>query len=142
MMTDGLTTEWRKRHTLITWAGEKLSLLPERALWWERQRTLFIADPHFGKASAFRAAGIAVPELSHDADLVRLDDVLSATAAARLVILGDFFHAKAGRTDATLTALAAWRNRHMKLEVILVPGNHDRHAGAPPDEWRISCVSN
>jgi len=142
MIADRQATDWRKRRALITWAGEELSLLPERAVWWERKRTLFIADPHFGKASAFRAAGIAVPELAHDADLARLDSILSATASAKLVILGDFFHARAGRTEATLAALAAWRQRHAKLEVTLVPGNHDRHAGAPPGEWHIDCVSN
>ena len=44
----------------IEWAGEKLVLLPERAIWWAREKTLFIADPHFGKASTFRSAGLAV----------------------------------------------------------------------------------
>ena len=37
-------------------AGEQLLLLGERAVYWERTRTLFVADPHFGKAAAFRAA--------------------------------------------------------------------------------------
>ena len=34
----------------IVWAGEELLLLPERLVWWKRERTLFMADPHFGKA--------------------------------------------------------------------------------------------
>jgi len=29
-------------------AGERLVLLPERAAYWERARTLLVADPHFG----------------------------------------------------------------------------------------------
>ena len=125
----------------IDWAGERLALLPERAVWWERERTLFIADPHFGKASAFRHAGIPVPETAHDADLARLDTVLDATAARRLVILGDFLHARTGRTEATLIALAVWRERRAELEIVLVLGNHDRRAGRPPAEWRIECVA-
>ncbi len=124
----------------IVWAEEKLTLLPERALWWARGKTMFIADPHFGKASAFRFAGIAVPETSQDDDLDRLEKILRRYEAKKLIVLGDFFHAKTGRSDATLNALKNWRERHVGLEIILVIGNHDKHAGCPPDEWKIECV--
>ena len=124
----------------IVWAGEKLALLPERALWWPRQKTLFIADPHFGKAATFRLAGLAVPETSHDDDLTRLEMIVRRHRAAKLVVLGDFFHAKAGHNETTLNELGKWRDRHPKLEMVLVIGNHDRHAGRPPDEWKIDCV--
>lgn len=126
----------------LEWGGESLTLLPERAVWWARESTLFIADPHFGKASAFRHAGIAVPETSHSDDLVRLAMALSRTGAKRLVILGDFFHAKTGRSETTLSELAAWRGQRPELAIILVPGNHDRHAGGPPEDWRIECVTD
>jgi DNA ligase-associated metallophosphoesterase len=124
----------------IFWGGEKLTLLPERAVWWARQKTMFIADPHFGKASAFRFAGIPVPETSHDDDLHRLEKILQRHRAKKLVILGDFFHAKTGRSERTLMAFQEWRARHEKLEIILVLGNHDRHAGGPPPSWKIQCV--
>jgi hypothetical protein len=39
----------------IVLAGETLRLLPDKALYWPRQQTLFIADAHFGKVAAFRA---------------------------------------------------------------------------------------
>ena len=32
----------------ITLAGEAVVLLPERALWWPRERALFVADVHLG----------------------------------------------------------------------------------------------
>ena len=124
----------------MEWAGEQLALLPERVIWWERERTLFLADPHFGKASAFRFAGVPVPETVHDADLDRLDQALAKTNARRLVILGDFLHARTGRSEATLMALHHWRSRQSHLEIVLVLGNHDRQAGHPPDAWRIECV--
>ncbi len=124
----------------IEWAGETLALLPERALWWARERTLFIADPHFGKAATFRCAGIPVPETSHEDDLARLENLLARLGARRLVILGDFFHAKSGRSEGTLAALAEWRTRSEALEVVLILGNHDRHAGPPPKAWDIACV--
>mgnify|MGYP000930301407 CR=1 FL=1 len=36
--------------------GESLALLPERAAFWGRTRTLFVADFHLGKAASFRKA--------------------------------------------------------------------------------------
>ena len=47
-------------------AGEELELLPDHAVHWRRASTLFVADPHFGKAATFRAAGIFVPEETTD----------------------------------------------------------------------------
>jgi uncharacterized protein len=125
---------------IIEWAGEELTLLPERAIWWARAATLFIADPHFGKAAAFRYAGVPVPELAQDGDLNRLHGVLDRFPVKQLVILGDFFHARTGRSAATMSALTEWRQRHARLQILLVAGNHDRHAGKPPDEWGIECV--
>jgi DNA ligase-associated metallophosphoesterase len=122
----------------LTVAGEELTLLPQRAIFWPRQATLLIADPHFGKDATFRAAGIALPRGTLDHDLARLTTVLSATSAARLIVLGDFFHARIGRTPEAMDALAAWRNQHRQLDFVLVRGNHDRHAGPPPAEWQIS----
>lgn len=129
------------RGLTIEWAGEALTLLPERALWWPRTRTLFIADPHFGKAAAFRFAGIPVPETMHADDLTRLADIVARTAAERLVILGDFLHSRTGRSDATLDALAEWRPPDAALEVVLIMGNHDLQAGPPPREWNVQCVA-
>ncbi len=130
----------KNKTVTIEWAGETLALLPERALWWEREETLFITDPHFGKASAFRFAGIPAPDLPDHDDLARLGMLSAKLAVRRLVILGDFFHAKSGRSQATLSALSDWRQRHHGLEIILVLGNHDRHAGQPPEDWNIECV--
>jgi metallophosphoesterase superfamily enzyme len=39
-----------------------------------------------------------------------------------------------------LQVIEAWRQRHADLEILLVRGNHDLHAGDPPHEWRIHCV--
>ncbi|MFN7138034.1 MAG: ligase-associated DNA damage response endonuclease PdeM [Limisphaerales bacterium] len=125
----------------MLYAGETLTLFADKALFWNRTRTLIIADPHFGKASAFRHAGIPVPEEITKTDLARLDHLLQATGSERLMILGDFFHAKSGRSDATMSALAEWCERHSQLRIFLVPGNHDLSAGRPPDCWNIVVES-
>jgi DNA ligase-associated metallophosphoesterase len=78
--------------------------------------------------------------LTHDEDLHRLEELVNRLAVKQLVILGDFFHARSGRSAATMSALAEWRRRHTRLQIMLALGNHDRHAGRPPEEWGIHCV--
>ena len=122
-------------------AGEQLVLLPERAIYWPRMRTLIAADLHWGKAAAFRSAGIPIPRGTTSADLARLARAVGRTSAERLVLLGDLFHARAGRVPATLGAIADWRSAHDVLDVLLIRGNHDRHAGDPPIELRFTVVN-
>jgi DNA ligase-associated metallophosphoesterase len=119
--------------------GESLVLLPERALLWERTGTLVVADAHLGKAASFRAAAIPMPGGTTTEALDRLTAALDRTGARRLLLLGDFFHARSGRAVRTLAAIAGWRERHGGLEIVLVRGNHDRGAGDPPGEWRFDC---
>ena len=124
----------------ITVCGDELRLLPDRAVHWVRRSTLLVADPHFGKAASFRAAGIFVPSGTTSAALDRLDTLLESTGARRIVFLGDFLHAREGRHPSTLAAIEAWRAKHASVDMLLVRGNHDRRAGDPPDSLRIACV--
>ena len=121
-------------------AGERLTLFAERAVHWERKRTLLIADPHWGKAAAFRAGAIPVPRGTTTSGLARLDSVIERTGAARIIVLGDFLHARSGRSAETLGAMSSWRERHADLGMILVRGNHDRHAGDPAPELGFEVV--
>ena len=121
-------------------AGETLALFPERAAFWQRENTLLVADVHFGKAAAFRAGGIPVPGGTTAEALRRLDDLILQTKASRIVFLGDFLHAREGRAPDTLRTLSEWREKWHELDLVLVRGNHDRHAGDPGSELRITCV--
>jgi DNA ligase-associated metallophosphoesterase len=117
-----------------------VTLLAERALYWPRERTVFVADVHLGKAAAFRAGGVPLPRGSTAADLARLTRVLERTGASRIIVLGDFIHAKAGRVPALAEAFARWRIQHAAIDVMLVRGNHDARAGDPPAAWNVGCV--
>jgi uncharacterized protein len=119
----------------ITIAGETVHLLPERALYWPRERALIVADLHVGKADVFRARGIPIPAGSSAQTLARLSQALacaeeiSAIPAAQIIVLGDFFHAKESLNESTLDALQRWRAAHNTIAITIVEGNHDQHAG-------------
>lgn len=121
-------------------AGEELELCPERAVYWRRRRMLLVADPHFGKAASFRALGVPVPRGTTGRSLARLDALVERLAPERIVFLGDFLHAREGRSRETFAALATWRGQYRELEVGIVRGNHDRGAGDPPEDVGIACM--
>jgi len=130
--------------------GVQLTMLPERALLWQERALLIVADVHFGKAAAFRAGGIPVPHGTTRANLDALDELVSRHAVQHILFLGDFLHARAARAAATLAELAQWRARHAALELTLVRGNHDLHAGDPPatlgmrivdEPWRLGPLA-
>ncbi|MGI9152833.1 MAG: metallophosphoesterase, partial [Rubrivivax sp.] len=121
--------------------GRALHLLPERAAWLAEAGLLLVADAHFGKGASFRRLGVPVPRGTTHANLTRLDALVDRLTGVReLVFLGDFLHAASGRAPATLQALRAWRQRHARLAVTLVRGNHDDHAGDPPAELEMQVV--
>jgi len=123
----------------IAVGGECMWLLPEFAAYWPRTKTLLIADAHLGKAAAFRKAGIAVPAGTTEENLEGFTALLRSTGATRILFLGDLMHNTAAR-NAAGAAFIRWRARRAEVEMILVRGNHDRHAGDPPCEWGVTCV--
>ena len=120
--------------------GERLVLLAEKAVYWPRGKTLFIADFHLGKAASFRSAGIPLPSGTTQENVERLGRALDKTAAAQVVFLGDFLHSAAGRTASTLQRFGEWRQARAKIELTLVRGNHDKRAGDPPEAWGMRCI--
>lgn len=122
----------------VVQAGETLRLMPERAVFVERHATLLIADTHFGKAATFRAHGIPLPKGGTRDDLRRLTHALLRTGASRLIVLGDLLHSRHSHDQSVVDEIAAWRDEHPALDIDLVRGNHDLHAGVPPEAWRIT----
>jgi DNA ligase-associated metallophosphoesterase len=120
--------------------GHALVLSAARAAFDPVRQTLFIADAHIGKDAVFRARGIPVPEGSTAETLARLDILIAMHRPATIVFLGDLLHARESHALTTRGALAEWRERHAGLRLILVEGNHDRHAGGPPDAFALEVV--
>lgn len=120
--------------------GAALELLPERAIFWERHKTLLVADPHLGKEATFRRHGIPVPIGSSNGTLQTITRLLGRTQASRLMILGDLFHARSSLSRDICRSLSQFFEEHPSVEVTLVRGNHDAHVGQLPAEWPIEVV--
>lgn len=116
----------------LTLAGETVVARGDRTLFWPVERTLFAADLHLGKGAAFRAGGLPVPGGTTERTLQTLAKAAREVGASRIVVLGDLWHARAGRTEENESAFAVWRHE-IESELLLVLGNHDRHAGGEKD---------
>ena len=118
----------------------RLHLLAHKAAFEPDLSLLLVADAHIGKAVSFRRLGVPVPAGSTDDALQRLDQLLASTGARGIVFLGDLLHSVRAQGPSTRAALGAWRQRHAGLDLTLVRGNHDRHAGDPPAALGVRCV--
>ncbi len=116
-------------------------LLPERAVYWEAEGTLILADLHFGKSAEFRRRGIAVPEGDSLDSLERISALVCRHRCRRVLVLGDFFHGPAAGEAGPMGLFREWRAGNPELECVLVPGNHDRHvlADADPEGLEVAA---
>lgn len=102
--------------------GEKLTLLPEKAIYWESQKCLLIADLHLGKVSHFRKAGIAVPIAAQSSNAERLYLLLDSLYVEEVYLLGDLFHSDFNDEWALIEEVT---NRYPEITFHLIIGNHD-----------------
>ena len=105
-----------------TIAGERLQLLPQKAIFWPSKSILFLADLHLGKVNHFRRAGIPVPTRANDRNLELIVDLVNLTRPDRLICLGDLFHSHYNPEWEAFGELI----RHFRSTSFeLVMGNHD-----------------
>jgi len=107
----------------LNFASEKLLLTNQRALYWERERTLVLSDLHLGKAAHFRKNGIAIPAQVTHSDLFRLERLLQHYPTERLLIVGDLIHAGKNSEIELLYGLV---QKFPSTRFLLIKGNHDR----------------
>lgn len=102
--------------------NQNLLLLPQKAIYWQQERALIVADVHLGKVGHFRKAGIAVPRDMEQNDLAVLSDLIFEHQPQKIIFLGDFFHSD---INSDWDWFILWRSQFPKLGIILVRGNHD-----------------
>ena len=110
-----------KQHC-FNFRDQHLWLSPERAIFWEDEKTLILSDSHFGKTGHFRKAGIPMPQHVFIEDLQRLFNLLQFYKPEQLIVVGDFFHSRSNKEHLLFEK---WRNDFTQLEILLVKGNHD-----------------
>lgn len=101
---------------------QRFWLLPEKAIYWQKHKTLLIADLHIGKSGHLRKHGIAVPGEVNRSTLKNLSHLIDQTSAEHLIVLGDLFHSDINRE---WQQFLNWRKKYRELEISLVIGNHD-----------------
>jgi len=106
----------------INVAGERLQLLPQKAIFWPAEKILFLADLHLGKVNHFRRAGIPVPTLANQRNLEVMVDLVNLTRPERLMCLGDLFHSHYNPEWESFGELIK-HFRTTSFELVL--GNHD-----------------
>ena len=109
----------------LSFAGQDFVIVDRAALYWPREKALFVADLHFEKASWYARSGQMLPPYDSAATLDRLERALDASGATSLWCLGDNFHDSDGasRLDPTLVARLESLSRRIALHWIT--GNHD-----------------
>ncbi|MGY3214044.1 ligase-associated DNA damage response endonuclease PdeM [Mucilaginibacter sp. HD30] len=114
---------------------QDLLLLPQKAIYWQQQKALMVADVHLGKTGHFRKAGIAVPRDLEQNDLAVLSDLVAEFKPERIIFLGDLFHSD---INADWEWFAMWRQQFPKVIIDLVRGNHDIIADKYYDQLNIA----
>ena len=97
-------------------------MLCQKAIYWQQQQALIMADVHLGKVGHFRKAGIAVPRDLEQNDLAVLSDLIDEYHPKKIIFLGDLFHSD---MNADWEWFRLWRQQFPMLEIILIKGNHD-----------------
>lgn len=102
--------------------GEEILLLPQKALYWPKEKSLFIADLHLGKGNHFRKNGIAVPSSSQEKNWEKLKELFEIDGLEKVIFLGDLFHSSFN-DDCLVFGEFIGNYPHINFELVI--GNHD-----------------
>lgn len=109
----------------LQWGGNRWILDASGACFLPDFEMLIVSDFHVGKVQHFRKHGIAIPTAAARANLGKLDWVLATYQPKKLLFLGDLFHSD---INSELGLLQQLRVNQPQLEILVVPGNHDRQS--------------
>jgi Predicted ICC-like phosphoesterases len=108
--------------TAFEFKGQHWRLSAGRAIYWEEEKALIVADLHVGKSAHFRKAGIAVPANIVQEDLYRLQQLITKYHPEKVLIVGDMFHSSANNE---VQYFKIWRRQFAHIAFELIEGNHD-----------------
>ncbi|MCA6073697.1 ligase-associated DNA damage response endonuclease PdeM [Fulvivirga sedimenti] len=102
--------------------GTECILLPEKALFWQPEKILMIADLHLGKINHFRRSGVALPDQPNEENLNRMISLIRSCEPDRVLFLGDLFHS---HYNDEWEAFGQVLSHYPGISFELVMGNHD-----------------
>ncbi len=102
--------------------GERLLLLPEKAVFWPAHSRLFLSDVHLGKTQHFRKNGLALSSGAEEQDLDALRQLIAKLNPEEIYVLGDLFHSD---LNAEWALFSSFLEEYPTRRFFLVPGNHD-----------------
>lgn len=102
--------------------NESMQLLSQRALYWEAQKALLLADLHLGKVNHFRKGGLPVPVKANERNVEMLLESIQLTKPERVIFLGDLFHSHYNEEWEVFGQLL---KNFPTISFELVVGNHD-----------------
>jgi DNA ligase-associated metallophosphoesterase len=110
---------------VITLAG--LNFVPDLsgALYLLEEKLLLVADLHLEQGASLARRGLHVPPYDTAATLLMLEQVLAASGAERLVLLGDSFHDRVAHDDVREDDALRLRAITSRVDTIWIAGNHD-----------------
>ncbi|MFT6810515.1 MAG: metallophosphoesterase superfamily enzyme, partial [Saprospiraceae bacterium] len=106
----------------IDWEGQQLQLLSSKAIYWEEESILFLADLHLGKAAHFRKEGLAVPTQVLHSNLGKFEALIKIQCPKRVLFLGDLFHSELNYAWEYFIRMLS---KYQDISFELVMGNHD-----------------
>ncbi|MEM1325048.1 MAG: ligase-associated DNA damage response endonuclease PdeM [Bacteroidota bacterium] len=108
--------------TQFVFREQTFHLHPYKAIFWQEQSALLIADVHLGKVAHFRKSGIAVPRAAGQENWDKLLSLLMEYQPKKVWFLGDLFHSEYNDVWEELTTLI---QQFSAVEFTLIKGNHD-----------------
>ena len=118
------------KSTTIRLAGASFMPHLSGGLFWPEEDTLIVSDLHLEQGVSLARRGLHVPPFDTQVTLSELKNLLAETAAKRLVLLGDSFHAPDAHAVLDEESCAELRAVTSIVETIWICGNHDPD---PPD---------
>jgi DNA ligase-associated metallophosphoesterase len=110
----------------IVFAGQRLVLDAELALYWPDQQALIVSDLHLEKATFLTQFGSPLAPYDTLDTLSRLEKLVARYRPKTLILLGDSFHDRRAWERLESSARAHWQTICGSVETChLVEGNHD-----------------
>ncbi len=110
----------------LSFAGHRLFVAGDAALWWPERRALLVADLHLEKGSFYAATGQMLPPYDSRATMEAIDALVERIRPETIYCLGDNFHDDEGEERLSPCAAAILQRLTGALDWIWIRGNHDR----------------